>query len=827
MAANVAINLKNAFGAMVVANNSSSSLALVEQHNNTIDRLKLPAKKLTVAPSTSKAGLQDTPRFSLAGTPFHFPNLADSATATSTDTSSGSSADFLKIQIDGTTTNALETESAAAYAARAAAESTGTIVYGNSTPQTLPSILAVVESTGTDSQVYVQFQNPFQFRNSPPGVNAWDATSGYQCQLFRLTGGSAADLKTNAPALNNLECIDNKHFVQGWQQGQNVFQFDSAGNVYYPGGLPNTNQVVVNKIGPSDTWESTPTEIINANICVQNFLVTPSGGVFYTGSTCAGGPTGGSMGGNSGYFRYIDPADGSVTQIANNWWNFVYDTRVQTNTESTVDTAVFFGPDPTNATAASWNTACLFEFDPTGDSPQTRISQTITCGNDIWSWIAMSRAEDITTYGHGLSYQTQNLSTNDIALLPSWKAEYQKRCETSSQIFAGGSQISRIEQTRTGDIYVIGQIQQKVEGTLSCNVSIRGPFCLNSGVPVLSGFDTSNHAVTVTNATTCGTVGGTWTDSGNCSWGNTNNIAACLGTTNSWNSGESICTDAAGNKLTQFTNQPDCLNTNTNHRVWNLGENSYQNITNEYCTATETGDRSVFQNWQDPSNSYTTVTNSTTSTLYNASTYAGKFIVNNFNCSPVTSGSNSSGGGNSWSEQLQALGKVDPTNKTLLLLSKRTEQALNLWVVNDTPFYSSFDTSLGEYLLSKMDTSSPACVDTSITLASTCTATGATWDVLHRNCVMGAYTTANTCTAASKNYAWVTESPMQVLKGFETYAFSKAPDVAAGDNSMLVNGLNFSTNQYEFGSVNLNATTPSVTLNPGVTGIVQTLMLLH
>src|SRR5690606_26566375 len=115
--------------------------------------------------------------------------------------------------------------------------------------------------------------------------------------------------------------------------------------------------------GKSVVYRATPTanelssdgftEMINANICVQNYLVTGAGGLYYTGSTCEQGNMGG--GGGGGYFRYVKPDNGGVIEIARDWWNFIYDTAVDAENN---DSAVFFGPSPRSATTASWDSAC-------------------------------------------------------------------------------------------------------------------------------------------------------------------------------------------------------------------------------------------------------------------------------------------------------------------------------------------------------------------------------------------------------------------------------------------------------------------------------------
>ena len=166
-------------------------------------------------------------------------------------------------------------------------------------PRELPEISTIaVAPTG---EVYLHFEHPFIYRDVPRDAEGARLSKGYQCQIFMIRGGSLDDLLVNAPAPDNLECIDNQHVIDNWRHFPNgVFQFDAAGNIYYPGSLPHGGKMVVYK---RDRLTGKATEMINANICVQNFLVTDSGALFYTGNTCQDN----NQGGGGGFFRYIAP----------------------------------------------------------------------------------------------------------------------------------------------------------------------------------------------------------------------------------------------------------------------------------------------------------------------------------------------------------------------------------------------------------------------------------------------------------------------------------------------------------------------------------------
>ena len=368
--------------------------------------------------------------------------------------------------------------------------------------------------------------------------------------------------------------------------------------------------------------------------------MTPSGGIFYTGTT--GCNQGGGSGGG-GFFRYIaGGGDNNLIQIANNWYNFIYDV-VST---ATTDKAVFFGPDPTSASAASWNSACVFLFDPNGGSTTAaRTNSVITCGGDIWSWVNMSRSSDIDTYGKG--YQDNGTAT------AAYKTEFTNRCTADTQVFAGGgSQISAIKQDSTGQIYVIGNVRKKNAGTVSCNVEVRGAHCKTSSGPTL----------TYTTSATCTSAGGTWVDEGTCS-GSASTSTACFG---------------------------------LGGQTWYKKSAFYSSVTTNICT--QSGEISSSNWWSnDNSVSHTSATSSSENTAV--------FRVQNLNCTPpATNGT----GGDSWTTEYKALAKVNSTTKTLMLLSDAQEQATGLWVINNVAYYSAFNATSGQYLLRRYDGTSVA-----------------------------------------------------------------------------------------------------------------------
>lgn len=587
----VTANLKDSVSLFVVdPNQKSSSTKLIDDHNAT-------AKKI------------GAPQLALEDIDFSQLELASS---------DDGSASLEKSDSNGNITSALSSTSDGS----------------NGTPPKLPKILTLALSPAPYNEIFVHFETAFRYKtdsNSGPMSPGTDPRSdGTYCQLFRVKGGSIEDLKTTAPTTDNLECLDSNHFIDNWNAYRlSVFQFDSSGNVYFPGAIPNSPKLVVYKWNRSN---SSLTEIINSNICVQDFLVMKTGSIFYTGTSSCNG-SGGSP--NGGFFRYLSSS--GLTEIARNWYNFIY----EASSTSTGDQAVFFGPDPTTASTASWNSACLFKFDPSGgDTTSARTSQVITCGANIWDWIQMNRSQDTTTYGRGF----QNGSDPSDA----YKTEYASRCTSSGQIFAGGgSQISSIGQDSTGQIYVIGNVRKKNAGTITCNVEIRGPHCKDSDGEPDPSYTTSSD---------CTTAGGTWIDEGTCS--------SFTGTTTPVTS--STCFSASG--------------------TWNRRNTDYSGISTSICT--RAGAIAQTDWWSsDNTKSFQTATSSGANTM--------KFRLNGMNCEPPQSTST----GDQWTSEYQGLGKVNSSSLTLSLLSSTSEQAIKLWVIDDVVYYSSFNTTSGKYSL--------------------------------------------------------------------------------------------------------------------------------
>jgi hypothetical protein len=595
-----------------------------------------------------------------------------------------------------------------------------------------------------------------QSKPNPNYVDPWDMANGFQCQIFKVKGGSINEL-TGASGASELECLDNEHFIDSWQAQRNsVFQFDDEGNVYFPGSMPNGGgKMVVYK----RTADGTVSEVINSNICVQDFLVTGNGGVFYTGSSdCQGG--GGSSG---GFFRYVAPEGGELREIARDWWNFVFEAAEGAEG----DEAVFFGPDPRSATTASWNSACLFRFDPSkGTTAAETIDNEITCGDDINRWVEMRRDEDIKQFGKGFEEPTRIPKAG-------WKEEFQRRCESAGQVFAGGgSQISAIKQDSTGNIFVIGQVKKKKAGVVTCNLQIKGPHCIDeSGNPHLTtedGYGTRAE---------CLAAGGDFVlGDGRC----------VVKFTDPGNSSNFRWADLARSSASSCLEVPlgstdiTDLQAQVGANGWDVGPMQwisdrpvfYNSVASPICTD-ENGVADVHNYLNNVTSSHTT--GGTTAVNLNTQvTYgAAKFSNDWWRCMPKSdTGEILSGGGgpDGWLTEYKGMAQVSTDgSKTLELRSSINEQAINLWLVGDVPYYSSYDSAQGRYFL--------------------------------------------------KRYLAESDTTEIVAPDFETY------NLTNGDKPglMYYDGLDFTNNQYSFGTI--DKATKEFTKKPGLSGQVKMIVV--
>ena len=89
--------------------------------------------------------------------------------------------------------------------------------------QELPNLATIAVSP--TKEVYLHFERQFIYRDSPPDSDPWKDGSGYQCQIFKIKGGTLDNLLVTPPEKGNLECIDNMRHIDSWRANKNgVFQ---------------------------------------------------------------------------------------------------------------------------------------------------------------------------------------------------------------------------------------------------------------------------------------------------------------------------------------------------------------------------------------------------------------------------------------------------------------------------------------------------------------------------------------------------------------------------------------------------------------------------
>lgn len=336
--------------------------------------------------------------------------------------------------------------------------------------QSLPRISTVGISTAGD--VYLHFERPFIYQKPDSNaVDPWMSSSPYTCQIFKVTERLEDANISTVQGLNvsNVECIDATHEVDSWQTRGGLFQFDRDSNLYYTAHDPGSWKNVVYKYVPT-TGERI--EIINANICFHDYLVSPAGGVFYTGTTSIDGDCSGSS-----FFRYVT-ASGKLVEITRDWWDYTWAPSPSGEDEK----VIFYGPDTVTSGIPSWDSACLYEFDPTvTDNPSTtdtdeRATRLVDCRSDIWGYV----------YDWTLSDATRK-----------------SRC-IETKHFLGGSQIDDILIDEvSNDVYVIGEIRKKKAGTWNCHLCVNEAHCSD----LQNASDTQG---------TCEAKGKTWISEGRC-----------------------------------------------------------------------------------------------------------------------------------------------------------------------------------------------------------------------------------------------------------------------------------------------------------------------
>ena len=512
-----------------------------------------------------------------------------------------------KIDSDGTVGSAVETK----------------------TGEWAPSI-PIVKSIGIspNKDVYIQFEHNFVYRttddNGGSCSDPWSASSPCSCQLFKLkstltewTSGTASS------EFDNLECIDNEHRLDSWSQTGATFQFDSSSNVYYMAGFENAQGTILYKVSPTKVdGKYVKTEMVNKSICIRDWRVTDGGGLFYVGENCIDGQWSGS----GAFFRYVSPS-GVLVEIARNWWEYTF----QPIEGVAGDQVLFFGPDPDSSSVATWDSTCLFKFDPALASG-SRGTKLVSCNQHIWDWLELKRSEDIAIFGNHQRWQNPPSA---------WRSEYKNRCLNNSDTFIGGNSgtpVKSIVQDASGKAYIVGDISKKNAGEYSCSLEIKGNHCVINSIPVLRRNATDNY----TNST-CTTDSGTWTRNGWCEGGNSESTpSTCTGTWKDYGSWYN-------NIKYKIANTDNVTTYETGHVCLEVGDNS-----SSFAGGLTLSDDNV-----------TTM----------------KLKINNFDCSQPSDG---------WTTSYKGLAYVNPTTKMLDLKSATTEQVTEMWLIKDSLYYSSY-----------------------------------------------------------------------------------------------------------------------------------------
>lgn len=252
--------------------------------------------------------------------------------------------------------------------------------------------------------VILVFEHPFIYTDEVDEIgiedytDPWASSSPFTCQVF-VVNKKISDIAAGDDP-EGVTCITNELEINTWDSRSAMVQFDGDGGVYFTAHVPNNWKNVLVKWTPGtddsstedvdeSTTEGTLGEVINANICFREFLVTNEGGVLYTGITSTTGDCNGTS-----FLRYKTPAD-SLQEITSGWWEYVFKPIESTDFVSTdisaditagnVGQILFYGPDPESPTVASWDNSCLFQFNPDA-SGDARSIQIADCENDIWHW---------------------------------------------------------------------------------------------------------------------------------------------------------------------------------------------------------------------------------------------------------------------------------------------------------------------------------------------------------------------------------------------------------------------------------------------------------
>jgi hypothetical protein len=313
----------------------------------------------------------------------------------------------------------------------------------------LPRVTAV--GLSPDGNVYILFERSFMYR--APSAEEWaqgsndiyGPNSPYRCQLFRASG-NWQEVAASQAALAELECVTNQYEIRTWD-ARRVMQFDAAGNLYFRASIPGQPQEIFYQYDPL-TRELH--EKVNGNICWRDVQVTPRGSLFYTGISGSNGECTGTS-----FFRYVS-SDNRLTEIARDWWNFKYLAEQDPNDPEN-ERIIFYGPDPNATGGFSWDTACLYRYNPAIETPAERTQKLVECSSNPWNYV-------YGTNGGG------QIGDQDLA-------GFGERCQSEGQLFVGGEGVTGLSQLEDGTLFVIGSFQKKLAGEVHCGLDATGDHC--------------------------------------------------------------------------------------------------------------------------------------------------------------------------------------------------------------------------------------------------------------------------------------------------------------------------------------------------------------
>ena len=290
-------------------------------------------------------------------------------------------------------------------------------------------------SDGKDKQdIWLIFEHQFLFRSPEAGTeaNPWEESSRSTCQIFMVTGDIevTADVANNHGAhLKDITCMNPDLTIDTWNSRDTAVQFDSSNNAYFKARYANSNDVALFKYVKA-TGETQ--EIVNPKTNVDNWVVYKNGAVFFRYWQQQGG---------SG-IRLLRLVNGSyeAEQVANENWEF---NIIQDNQNS--DLAIYHGRSTVSG-EKNWQ-QCFYRFDPTIDDDKStsdqdeRATELVDCNTDFWKKLDALTNND---------YKGKNAICSDESYYP-------------------GNQVSKLVQGSEGNIYFVGEVNQKSAGVMSCH----------------------------------------------------------------------------------------------------------------------------------------------------------------------------------------------------------------------------------------------------------------------------------------------------------------------------------------------------------------------